>query len=152
MTEQIIKDGVNVKKCIYLNPFNEYECFLYASTASERFCEGTNCYYKQLQREKQTNEELNKQLEKLVDEKYKLNEQLSNKTAECEELKAKLDEYEKYGGVIDEGKAWADEAMENRDKLQIATEALEHALWKFNWYGDRDLGPIVEQALKRIKE
>nr|DAJ74759.1 MAG TPA: hypothetical protein [Caudoviricetes sp.] len=56
--EQIIIDGVDVSGCEDFNP--TYDVTHNCSSNSERLhsCEGYYCYYKQLQREKQKNEEL----------------------------------------------------------------------------------------------
>lgn len=79
MPEPIIINDVDVSKCAYLNPLNEYECLLYASSTSEPFCEGVNCYFKQkerywkqLQQEEEKNARLTKQLKEYKEEVRRL--------------------------------------------------------------------------------
>lgn len=119
----------------------------------------SNKYREKLQREKQTNTELNKQLEKLVDEKYKLNEQLSSKTAECEKVTKRLE----HEFIIhqQEEDDLNEQIAELQEKLQIATEALENYARTFNCT-ETDCAPClisktcaiheIRQALERIKE
>ena len=63
--DEIIIDGVNVAGCKHYRgkyfSDNEYkDCALYENKG---FCEELNCYYKQLQRLKQENEELKKEIQ-----------------------------------------------------------------------------------------
>lgn len=59
------------------------------------------------------------------------------------ELERILDEYEGYGGALDEGRAWADEAMASREKLKEIKQVSEDII-KMN-YG------LSEKALKILE-
>ena len=89
--KQIIIDGVDVSGCIFHSltimsyaGCNYYKCF-------ECACECHNdCYYKQLKRKERECEKINLTNERLVAEKYIMNEEilkLKAKEQECEELK-----------------------------------------------------------------
>lgn len=65
MTEEIIIDGVNVKDCRYHRMNNQMAmCTACNSGKGSPYCEyEKDCYYKQLQRLKQENKDLKKQIE-----------------------------------------------------------------------------------------
>jgi len=82
--------------------------------------------YEKLKREKEINTELNKQLEKVLNETYKLNEELQCKITECEKLKKELDRTK----ALLEFKAFeashnCDERINAENKLQIAMKVLK---------------------------
>lgn len=88
--DKIIIDGIDVSGCkLHIKDMANLEvcCSLHFISDNagmdivDYYCKDCpNCYYKQLQREKEINAELNLQNERLVGEKYKLNEQLISKT------------------------------------------------------------------------
>lgn len=61
MTEEIIIDGVNVAGCDNLYEKDDMIC---VDNGIEESCQGNNCYYKQLKRTEQENEELKEMLSK----------------------------------------------------------------------------------------
>ena len=59
MTEEIIIDGVDISECGFTNACDKkMKCIILQDDVYETnpYCEGYNCYYKQLQRLKQENE------------------------------------------------------------------------------------------------
>lgn len=136
--KEIIIDGVNVSECFHYINNKEYTCRLNHTPFHYRHCEeNPNCYYKQLQR----------------------------KATECEELKNKLNEYERAGGILDEGEAWYGLAKRYRQALDekinravIDTESeraneYEKALAPFNdeYFKGLDTKQIAELAKKSIR-
>lgn len=88
---EIIVNGVDVSKCFHYVNNKEYSCNLSHTPFHYRHCEeNPNCYFKQLQR----------------------------KTTECEKLKNKLNEYERAGGILDEGEAWYGLAQRYKQALE----------------------------------
>ena len=59
----------------------------------------------------------NRELVQKVEDLTIVNQRLKLKQRN-DELQAKLDKHEEYGGVIDEGRAWAKEAMDKRVLLK----------------------------------
>ena len=111
--KEIIIDGVDVSKCEHINICdNKIKCVILQDDVCETnpYCEGYNCYYKQLKRKEQECEELRKQLERkeenyqkllsksnkyihnLVDENV---QDISNLARQLDQLKTELEqEYE----------------------------------------------------------
>ena len=83
--KQIIIDGVNVACCVRLQD-DEISCDLGGE------CKGWgNCYYKQIQREKQTSQETRDTAIKEFNRAEELRTLLQRKEQECEELKKELE-------------------------------------------------------------
>lgn len=112
--EQIIIDGVDVSKCCWCDIEEDATPYCEINDGEDLSCEDNpNCYFKQLARKTQECEELKEQLEFLqassngddilieiyMDKVYRLSKVL-------EESKNKLNEYERAGGILDEGEAW----------------------------------------------
>ena len=87
--KEIIIDGVDVSKCIHYKnksciadycltdmPFDEAKCKL-----------NPNCYFKQLKRKEQECEEINLRNERLVVEKYTMNEEILKLKQALDEIK-----------------------------------------------------------------
>ena len=135
--KQIIIDGVDVSGCIFHSlttmgyaGFNYCKCF-------ECACECHNdCYYKQLKRKERECEKINLTNERLVAEKYIMNEEilkLKAKEQECEELKEKLESFQK-----DYSKLY--QVVENRgyikelDQLKAENDKLKQTLTEIKDY------------------
>ena len=90
--KQIIIDGVDVSGCIYFKKNNKMSmCRACNSGVGTPYCEyHKDSYYKQLKRKERECEKINLTNERLVAEKYIMNEEilkLKAKEQECEELK-----------------------------------------------------------------
>lgn len=118
--EQIIVNGVDVSKCFHYEKENkEYTCRLNHTPFHYRHCEeNPNCYFKQLAR----------------------------KTQECEELKRKIFEFEKAGGIIDEGIAWKGQADCYRKALEEIEEYLDAQQKYFDGEDYHNLLDIINKA------
>ena len=69
MTEEIIIDGVDVSECEELNTIYEKpKCVILQNDVcfDNQYCEGYNCYYKQLQRLKQENKQYQLAIERFL--------------------------------------------------------------------------------------
>jgi len=116
MAEQKIIDGVAVTSCFYLatNGLTNHK-IPYCREYTNNCKDNPNCYYKQLQREKITNEN-NQQIvesaENLIYENAYLHDELQRKTAECKKHLKYIFE------LLQTGENY-------KNKLQIATEALK---------------------------
>lgn len=64
----------------------------------------------------------------------RLSKLLEEKTQECEELKEKIFEFEKAGGIIDEGIAWKGQADYYRKALAEIEELCKKILGSFHYY------------------
>ena len=74
--KQIIIDGVDVADCEHLNACNKkMKCVILQDDVCEidPYCEGCNCYYKQLKRKEQECEELKKIINEAKNSKLDLN-------------------------------------------------------------------------------
>ena len=89
--KEIIIDGTDVSECKHFKIGTCLADYLLTDmNFSEAKCElCKNCYYKQLKRKEQECEEINLKNERLVVEKYTMNEEILK-------LKQALDEIEKY--------------------------------------------------------
>ena len=88
--KQIIIDGVDVSGCKHYNPEQYFKCNIGCCHCEEN----PNCYYKQLKRKEQECEEINLTNERLVAEKYTMNEEILK-------LKQELEERERDNKIID---------------------------------------------------
>lgn len=104
MADEIIIDGVDVSECIHIDNYKHCNCCndliktIYPKATKchieeDLRCEiYSNCYFKQLKRKKQECEEINLTNERLVAEKYDLNEEILKFKNEIKEYKQALDD------------------------------------------------------------
>lgn len=126
--KQIIIDGVDVNGCeFYIGSKNlEFNC---KQTPQSYFCKNqSNCYYKQLQREKQNSQEARDTSIKEFNRAEELKTLLQRKEQECEKLKAVL------------------KAIANRPCLNINNcngNCLPHCKWNAH--------KLAQEALKELE-
>lgn len=97
MTNKIIIDGIDVSECIHIQNF---ENVLFVCEETGRKCEvSKNCYYKQLKRKEQENEELKKQLEEYQDQEPTIVNTIGNLQLQ---VKAWIEQSAKYKQALDE--------------------------------------------------
>lgn len=96
--KEIIIDGVDVSECYgYVHNAKEYDCGETYSKFHYRYCEeNPNCYFKQLKRKEQECEEINLKNERLVAEKYTMNEEILKLKQALNEIGKYLDAQQKY--------------------------------------------------------
>ena len=99
--KEVYINGVDVSGCIYFKKNNKMSmCRACNSGVGTPYCEyHKDCYYKQLKRKEQECEKINLTNERLVAEKYIMNEEilkLKRKEQECDKYKAALDEIKRY--------------------------------------------------------
>ena len=165
---------IDVNKCKYRDSYTNF-CLAEKDDIGETYtiCTGTDCYFKQLARKAQeleklreANDEKNKFLQDLgisAGGEFKrikfyiesLKNKCDEKVKECEELKFRLEEYEKYGGIIDEGREWATladcyrKALEEIEKVtkNLKQDICNNCGWR-NTDGCTPSGMVCEELIK----
>ena len=118
MSEKIIIDGVNVAECSYYNEENKpYCCEIW-----DNECEAQNCYFKQLQRLKQENEELKKRCEDWAMETVKTQGIIDGCEIKIERLKQENKKLKEYKN---EAKIEYENLLINRNDFAERAEKLE---------------------------
>lgn len=94
MTDKIIIDGIDSSKCTHISNF---ENVLFVCEETGRECEvSKNCYYKQLKRKEQENEELKKSMDVIVEHSRYYKKEYERLTKQTKQLKQVLDKIEKF--------------------------------------------------------
>ena len=118
MQKEIIIDGIDISECEFANACDKkMKCTILQDDVCETnpYCERYDCYYKQLQRLKQKNESINKDLLTERQENATLAYNLHLKEQENAELKI----------VKEQLKKWNDENLKRQDNMQLWIDLAE---------------------------
>ena len=100
--QQIIIDGVDVSECCWCDSEPDTEPYCRINDGEDLNCEeNPNCYFKQLKGKEQECEEINLKNERLVAEKYTMNEEFLKLKQALDEIEKYLDTQQKYFDVED---------------------------------------------------
>lgn len=136
---------IDVSKCDY---YFQGRCGVSKNINYSIGCHANNCYYKQLQQANKTIESQKGIIKKFVESE--------------QQLKARLDSYEKDGGALDEGQAWANEAMASRDEISKLNNCLNEieeivkdfhlSMIIFHKGATHEMADRIDNYLDRIKQ
>ena len=143
--KQIIVDGIDVSECISLDKYYIANCkeefidcalgglYEYQDEYKRTCKENPNCYYKQLQREKQNSQEARDTAIKEFNRKEELNTLYKHKEQECDELKKIINEAKSSSLDLQSflvGEAVQNEYEQQLDQLKAKNEELIRRITK----------------------